>query len=273
MRHVALNLRFSSYHRRLLIGALLLSCLFIISTQGLAAEGQGAATNTTPSPPPSPKNDKVYQPEEEDFSNTPFTEYGEFNEDADEEADIKFFQHGRFFGVGLGLGYEGVTGNRGLLWQGGFPMFDLKVHYWFDFNVALQLGFFTVSHFYESKAKGHVDVNMIHLGLDVKYYFETKNLSSAISFANPYILLGIGGFTKSEVNATDQTVDSDNSFGLSLGGGFEFAITPRKIYLTFEPKYHIVNFKDKFTTIFRGEGKQNLDGGFYTLTMSVNFTW
>ena len=85
------------------------------------------------------------QPEEEDFSSSPFTEYGEFNEEQDEAADTKFFQYGRLFGVSLGLGFEGVTGNRGLLWQGGFPMIEMKVHYWFDFNVALDLGFANAS--------------------------------------------------------------------------------------------------------------------------------
>src|SRR4051794_33185738 len=73
-----------------------------------------------------------HPPDEEEIGNgTPFTEYGEFNEEADEEADTQFFQHGRFFGVCLGLGYESVSGNRGALWQGGFPVFDFKLQYWF----------------------------------------------------------------------------------------------------------------------------------------------
>src|SRR5688572_24009328 len=84
--------------------------------------------------------DRTGTPEEDDFSNTPFTEYGEFNEQDDEEAETKFFQYGRFFGVSLAAGYQGVTGNRGIVWKGGLPAIDFKVHCWFDFNTAIQLG-------------------------------------------------------------------------------------------------------------------------------------
>src|SRR4051812_45090894 len=82
--------------------------------------------------------DRTLLPEEDDFSTTPFTEYGEFNnQEAEEEEDTKFFQYGRFFGLSIGFGTQGVTGNRGQLWQGGFPMVEFKLHYWFDFNIAM----------------------------------------------------------------------------------------------------------------------------------------
>src|SRR5947209_990104 len=44
-----------------------------------------------------PRGDRTLQPEEEDFTNTPYTEYGEFNEEEEEAADTRFFQYGRFF--------------------------------------------------------------------------------------------------------------------------------------------------------------------------------
>ena len=34
----------------------------------------------------------------------PFTDYSEFDEASDEEADINFFRNGRFFTVGLAMG-------------------------------------------------------------------------------------------------------------------------------------------------------------------------
>src|SRR4051812_26437303 len=89
-------------------------------------------------------------PEEDDFKGSPYTDYGEFNnQEAEEEADTRFFQYGRFFGISLGLGTEQVFGNRGALWNGGFPMIELKLHYWFDFNFALALDVFSAPHFYE----------------------------------------------------------------------------------------------------------------------------
>lgn len=208
---------------------------------------------------------------------TPFTEYGEFNEEADEAAETKFFQYGRFFGVSLGVGIEGVTGNRGLLWGSGFPMLDFKVHYWFDFNNALDLGFFNVKHMYEvdTALGGQYDVTMFRFGVDVKHYFDTKDLSAAISFANPYVLLGAGSFTKTEVpdSAGTAATDTDSAFGLSVGGGLEFVITPRKSYFELEGKLHTVTFKDTYSSMYNSYTGGDLSGYFYTVTANVLFTW
>lgn len=220
-------------------------------------------------------NDKTIKSEEDDFSNTPFTEYGEFNETSDEEADSNFFKFGRFFGASLGLGFEFVDGKRGALWQGGFPMVDFKLHYWFDFNFAVDLGFFTAQQYFDTTAqgKGHVDVNILHVGLDVKYYFDTKNLSAPISFANPYLLLGVGSFSKTENSSLQGTQDTDNSLGISIGAGLEFAISPRKLYFEVEGKVHFVTFKDTYNPIYKSVGLDNLTGNFYTVSGNVLFTW
>lgn len=228
-----------------------------------------------------PKEDRTLQPEEDDFGNTPFTEYGEFNEEADEEQDNKFMQYGRLFGVSLGLGFQGVTGQRGAIYDGGFPLIDLKVHYWFDFNLAMDMNVFTVAHHYTAYADGvktspyREDVTIIRLGLDLKYYFETKNLSSAISFANPYVLIGGGYFSKTQVNSSDQVSDSDSAIGLTAGAGLEFPLKQRKAYFALEgtvntPRYpkDIAGNNDVYA-----RGVTSLEGLFYTVTGSFLFTW
>jgi Outer membrane protein beta-barrel domain len=213
--------------------------------------------------------------EDDDFYNTPFTEYGEFNESKVEDEDTKFFQYGRFFGVSLGAGFEFVDGNRGALWQGGFPVVDFKVHYWFDFNLALDLGFFTAQHFFDTTIQniGHVDVNIFHVGIDVKYYFDTQNLSAPISFANPYLLIGAGDFSKTLNYTTQNVQDKDDSLGVSFGAGLEFAISPRKTYLEIEGKMHLVTFKDTYSTQFSSLGLNDLTGRFYTISANILFTW
>jgi len=222
-----------------------------------------------------PPSNKVDVPEEQDFSSTPFTDYGEFHQAEEEEADTQFLQNGRFFGVSLGLGFQFLDGNRGTLWQGGFPLVDFKVHYWFDFNLGLDMGFFTVNQFYDTSQTlgGHVDVNLLRVGLDVKYYLTTQNLSAPISFANPYVLLGFGSFTKTENSFVQGTQDRDTSIGLSLGAGLEFVVTPRKIYFEIEGKMHLVQFKDTNTTTFQSVNIPNLNGNFYSVTGNVLFTW
>ena len=154
-------------------------------------------------------------------------------------------------------------------------MVDVKLHYWFNFNVALDLGFFTVSHYYNTTVQslGHVDANIFHVGVDIKYYFDTKNLSAPISFANPYLTLGAGSFSKTENSVSQQTQDADNSLGVSGGGGLEFAIVPKKTYFELEAKIHVVSFKDTYTTRFQSVGLPNLTGNFYTVTGNLLFTW
>jgi hypothetical protein len=226
--------------------------------------------------PAAPKESKTVQPEEEDFAGSPFTEYGEFNEEREEEEDAKFFAHGRFFGASLGAGYEGVTGNRGLLYQGGFPTIDFKLHYWFDFHFALDINLYYASHFFETTTTngGHTDVNVFHVGTDVKYYFDTKNLSAPISFANPYLILGFGSYTQTKSSFTQATQDPDTGVGLTGGAGLEFAIRPKKAYLELEAKYHLVRFKDSGTDQFRTSNNvPDLSGGFFTVIASVLFTW
>ena len=227
------------------------------------------------STPPSTSDPKSTHSEEEDFSNSPFLEYGQFMDPEEEEADARFFQFGRFFGVSLGLGFEFIDGNRGALWNGGFPVVDFKLHYWFDFNIALDLGFYTATHYYQNDVQslGHVDVNMLQVGVDLKYYFNTRNLSAPITFANPYVAFGAGMFSKTQNSINQQAPDNDVSLGVNGGFGMEFVMNPKKVYFVVEAKIHVVSFKDTSTTIFQPVGLQNLSGNFYTTTGSILFTW
>ena len=226
-----------------------------------------------------PSGDRTNKPEEEDFTQTPYTEYGSFNEEKDEEEDTKFFQYGRFFGVSLGLGIETIDGDRGTLYQGGFPTFDGKIHYWFDFNFAIDIDFYLAQHYFvgqpSSALPGRFNVNIMHLGIDFKYYFDTKNLAAAISFANPYLLVGSGTYTKSTVAAQGQASgsDTDTQVGFDAGAGLEFALKPRKVYFTTEARINIVSFNDVNTQAFNSQGLPDLHGNFYTFIASLLFTW
>lgn len=207
----------------------------------------------------------------EDFKETPFTQYGDFNE-ADEESEAAlFFKYGRFFGISVGVGFHGTTGNRALLWQGGFPLVDIRLHYWFDLQLALQLEFYNVSHYYEFGSE-QVDVAMTHFGVDLKYYIDTRNLSAPISFASPYLLIGGGNFSKSESNVQLESVDTDSKFGVSVGAGLEFPISHRNTYFVVEGKVHFINFEDRLTGRFQ-PNIENLSGLFYMTTFHFLFTY
>jgi opacity protein-like surface antigen len=246
--------------------------LIVFSPSAQAADGPPPGGGEGPGKP----ENKASKPEEDDYTGTPFTEYGEFNEATDEEDDTKFLQFGRLFGVSLGGGFQFVDGFRGALWQGGFPTINFRLHYWFSFHVALDLGLTNSSQYYQDTStigRGHVDVNLMNIGMDLKYYFDTKNLSAAISFASPYLLAGVGTYSKTENSIVQQGSDSDTSLGLALGGGIEFAISPRKFYFSIEGKINVVSFKDTYTQVFSKVGLPNLTGNFYTATGNLLFTW
>lgn len=229
---------------------------------------------------PAGKTDK---PEEDDFKATPYTQFGELDSE-DEEDDLKFFQYGRFFGVSFGAGYQGATGNRGLLYQGGMPAIDVKVHAWFDFNLAMTLGFYTVKHNFVGKILSdpedtdprQYDINIFRFGFDLRYYFDTKDLAAPITFAGPYLTAGVGMYSRSLVDSQDSSdIQKETSMGLSAGAGLEFVLKPKKTYFNIESKVHIVSFEDTGEAIELSSGQEipNSSGMFWSLVGSFLFTW
>lgn len=220
----------------------------------------------------SPSSASPSHSDEADFSDSPFSQYGNFDQDDDEEETTRFFQNGRFFGVSLGAGFQGVTGNRGLLWRGGFPTLDAKIHYWFDYHLAMDMGATLSKHHFLTSA-GRFDVSTIRVGLDIKYYFDTSKLSAPLSFASPYVLVGFGTMNKAETEA-DGTATGDTGVAFSLGAGLEFPIAYKKTYFTLEGKMITAAFKDSTTDKYQGDlNIPDLSGVFYTVIGSVLFTW
>ncbi len=223
--------------------------------------------------------DRVQQPEEEDFQTSPYGEYGAFNEDKEEEEETKFFQHGRLFGVSAGGGMSFVSGNRGAAWQGGLPLIDLRLHYWFDFHIAADFQFTTVPHSYpdlQPGNSGRVNATLIRMGGDLKYYVDIKDLSAAITFANPYFLIGVGAYTKTESNPTVNVgnVVPETAIGITGGLGFEFTLKPRKIFLNLEGRTHFVAFADTYSSsVAPLFGVDDFSGLFWSATLSLLLTW
>lgn len=206
------------------------------------------------------------------LSTSPYADYGAFNEDVEEADYAKFLQYGRFFGISAGFGYHSATGNRGLLWNGGFPMVDLRVHYWFDFQFALDIAFSSASHFFSS-GSSTVNVSMTYFGVDLKYYFNTANLSAPLTFASPYLIVGGGSFSKTEAVLSTNTSEPDSAFGFLVGAGLEFLLAPKKSYFLLEARLYGVGFKDQFSSAPAGSGIDDLTGAFFSITGSVMFTW
>jgi hypothetical protein len=239
--------------------------IVLLGTSSYAQNRASADANANPASPPKKEDSGLFD------QSTPYLEYGEFNMNEDDDADTMYFQYGRFFGLSLGLGYEGTTGNRGLLYTPAIPRFDLKVHYWFDFQLAVNLGIFLASHTFDNS--GINRVRLIGYGADLKYYFDVRNASAPLTFSNPFLIAGIGSINKTETSPTSVSTDVDSTFSVNFGGGLEFPIVYKKTYFILEARYHTQNFNDSIDTSFQSRGIPDLTGGFFTLMGHFLFTW
>jgi hypothetical protein len=212
---------------------------------------------------------------EETFSGA-FSTYADFQRGDEEQKDAFFNQFGRFCGIGVGLGTDFVTGNRGKLWQGGFPTFNFQVHYWFNFHVALHLGLMTSQHYYTSKLSGitgKTTVSLSNLGVGLRYYLDTKDLNAPLTFSSPFFSATGSLYYKTENAILAATTTNDAAMGFALGAGFEFPINPLKTYTNIEAKIHFVTFLDTYSALYQSVDIPDLTGYMITLTGSILFTW
>lgn len=210
----------------------------------------------------------------------PYSEYGEFDSGEDEDDNERFFQYGRFFGIGLGTGLTTATGNAGRLYQGNTPMVAFRLACWLDFHWAIQMDVQNSKHNYDVLPDGLTDVNLFRTLLQIKYYFDTRDLSAPITFIGPHIIAG-GGFYQRSDNigagnanaATGSTVDTENAFGLNAGAGLELTLKPKKVYLQIEGLAHMIQFRDQFSTKFKSAGIPDRTGTWIVGTVALMWTW
>jgi hypothetical protein len=202
---------------------------------------------------------------------SPYLEYGDFNMAEEENADALYFQYGRFFGISLGVGYQTATGNRGRLYQPAIPRVDIRLHYWFDFNFAMDIGVFVANQSFNYVGTAYSE-NMLGFGVHFQYYFDVKNASAPLTFANPFIEAGIGEWSKNESTPGDSKPTPDSTLSVDFGGGLEFPISHKKTYFVLEALYHTQNFTDTNETKFQSV-VPDLSGGFFTLMAHFMFVW
>ncbi|QDK47468.1 hypothetical protein DOM22_10625 [Bdellovibrio sp. ZAP7] len=211
----------------------------------------------------------------------PFSDYSEFDEDSDEEADVNFFRNGRFFTVGLAGGYTGFTGNFADQYSAA-PSFGLFLSYFFDLRLALTLGFQTGDHAvkFSTLNAGNVtnytgNVSLTSINFDLKYYLNTQNVTRGLADLNPYILGGLGQFYRTYTISGIDSYSRDSTMGFDIGAGVEIPLMRKKAYLGLQAAYHYVNFSDENKSYVQGTEKleKNLSGDFYDFTfiLGMNF--
>ncbi|PWU17613.1 MAG: hypothetical protein C5B49_08605 [Bdellovibrio sp.] len=177
----------------------------------------------------------------------PFADYSEFDESTDEEADINFFRHGRFFTIGAAVGYRGFTDKLSSLFSSG-PTYGIFMSYFFDLRLAIQFGFLTGDHAFNytfPDAENFTgNVNMTFLNFDLKYYLNTQNLTRGVADLNPYFFGGIAQVYRTKTLSGDLGESKDNTLGLNVGGGIEIPISRKKSYFALQGTYRYFHFKD-----------------------------
>ena len=226
-----------------------------------------------------------------------FTDFSEDVENSQLVEDERFYRYGRFFSFNISLGLTTFDGNRGLAYENQPPSYGVSFTFFKDFQNALGLGLEYSKHSMFLKdpvqgfpnnscpgntqcAPGAVEVDMLRVFLGYRYYIDTSNLGTAITYSNPYLITRVEYWytTNEYIDQSQLEKDSGGGLGVGLGFGLEFPITVRESYIGLEVLYHSVNFHDKNSQAYMpvtngGYGFDDLKGAAYTTMVSYVFNW
>ena len=171
----------------------------------------------------------------------------------DEKEDKEFFHLGRYLMLGVDAGVGVFTGDLGTNTSPG-PYFGARLVYFFDRSIAMEAAVHYSNHlqeiFVSASEVFQIDTNLIPITLGLRYYIDTKSAPRAIAIANPYLLLGGGGYIRDQLVVLQPSGNSafesatSNAFGGYAGGGVEFKIY-RHIYFGIDVRYHMIFFPDE----------------------------
>ena len=225
-----------------------------------------------------------------DDSYDPFADYSEFQEAADEEEDVNFFKNGRLLTLGFIAGYRGFTGDLAKIYKGGGADFGLTLSYFFDLRFALQIGYQTSDHTLNIPAGNNGGTNgqtpyaavdgastYSDISVNLKYYFNTQNVTRGLANLNPYLIVGF-----SQVYLTTTRSDivnfygKDAAFGANAGVGIEIPMLRNKMYFGAQAVYNYINLPNQGAFITDGSNVNTpykMSGGAYTgsFVLGANF--
>ena len=231
--------------------------------------------------------------------------FSDFNEDLEASQvmeDERFYRYSRFFGVNIGVGATTFTGNRGRAYTDDHPSFALTLMYFLNFQNVFIMGFEYSKHTmfidgyvngFKDEQIGAVETNFLRPFFGFRYYVDTSDLGTAITYSNPYFVGRVEYWYQTNIyvdNKDDISDDSQGGLGTGFGVGLEFPIEIKKSYFNVEFMYHVVNFFDKNTTAYQeyvsdnpsdpGEADKksnkfynDLNGDVITFFASYNISW
>lgn len=211
--------------------------------------------------------------------NDPFGDPSNYEFAEDEKEDKEFFHLGRFFMIGFDLGAGLFTGGLGASNDPSFYV-GAKILYFFDRALAFEAAFHYASHtdtIIGSTGESVIlDTVLIPLTGGFRFYFDTRDAPRAISIANPFLAFGAGAYLRSsdtvrQTGTLSLNNPSNGNFGVYAGGGMEFAVYRKHIYLGLDLRYHMIFFIDENNTL-DGQLQAGDRGGDY-FTPVISFTY
>lgn len=181
----------------------------------------------------------------------PFSDYSEFDQDSDEEADINFFRNGRLLTVGIAAGPRQFTGNMTKTYGSGLN-YGIQIGYFFDLKLALGVGIMTGDHpvSFSTLAGNTVtdysgNVSFTSINFNLKYFLNTQNVTRGLADINPYLVGGFSQWYRTYSISELGTQSRENVVGADIGIGIEVPLMRRKAYLGIQGTYHYINFADE----------------------------
>jgi len=125
-----------------------------------------------------------------------------------------------------------------------------------------------------------VDVSILRVFFSYRYYIDTANLGTAITYSNPYFIgrLEYWYTTNDYKDQTQVPKDTGGGLGAGVGFGLEFPIELKESYIGLEFLFHSVAFFDKNTSDYAPKkegayGFEDLGGNAYSTMVSYVFNW
>ncbi len=208
----------------------------------------------------------------------PFADFSEYENSAEEEADINFFLNGRFFTLGFIGGFRAWTETLGQIYDPA-PNFGLFLSYFFDLRFAMQISFVTGDHALLIDVTDPViqgNVGLTSIGIDLKYYMNTQNVTKGLAELNPFLVAGFSQNYRTLTVSGSSVFAKDDALGLDIGIGIEIPILSNKMFFGIQAMYQLLNFDDETQEIL--DTDNNATGIFpggdtYTINgvLGVNF--
>lgn len=226
--------------------------------------------------------------------------FQDFNEDLEATQvmeDERFYRYSRFFSLMMGLGLTTFNDNRGLAYEDNHPSFNFAVMYFMDFQNAFVMGIAYSKHTMfidtfvlgsDSQIIGAVETNMLRPYMGFRYYVDTSDLGTAITYSNPYFTGRLEYWYQTNTFPERDFADVEGGgVGFGVGAGLEFPIDIKNTYFNVEFLWHRVNFFDKYTQDYRQlsdeqaaelgvtseYGYEDLRGDVFTLMMNYVISW